>query len=557
MVIDKSHPRFIASVILTGDSLTIEQVVAVARYFAPVSIHPDALQQVARCREWVEQVVTDKNLIVYGLNTGFGSKANVHIPNEQTELLSRNLIVSHAAGVGNNYSVEIVRAIILLRINTLIKGYSGIKVATILTMVEMLNRKVHPVIPTRGSVGASGDLAPLSHLALVISRHPNDEKDLESDSGLVIAEDHSIISGKQAMEKAGLKRVILGAKEGLALNNGTQVMTALAVFCLFDGYKLIQTSEIAAAMTIESVMGAKDAFDPRIHKVRPYQGQQTTANNIRMLTDKSELLDAFPGKVQDAYSIRCTPQVIGAIRDTFNFVRNTVTIELNAANDNPLIFIDADRQNKAFSGGNFHGQPIAMAMDFLGIAMAEIGSISERRTFRLTDSTLNFHLPSFLVEESGLNSGFMIAQYTAASLVAENKVLAHPASVDSIPTSEDQEDHVSMGLTAALHAADILKNSQIIVAIELMCAAQALDYRMKGVHFFPEIENELVIRKKKKVKALQPGLAVKKVHKMIREIVEPLQNDRVMATDIQKMVELLKSEQLLGVVDSQLGFPLA
>lgn len=550
------HPIEIKEVVLDGDSLTIEQVVAVARYYARVEISPRALERVQHCRAWVDRVLTEKNLVVYGLNTGFGSKANVRIPNEQAELLSRNLIVSHAAGVGDFYEIEVTRAIMLLRINTLVKGFSGIKLETVVTLVEMLNRRVHPAIPKRGSVGASGDLAPLSHLALVISRHPQPEQDLESDSGLVIGDDGAAISGMKAMARAGLQRIVLGAKEGLALNNGTQVMTALAVFCLFDGYKLLQTSEIAASMTIEAVMGARDAYSELIHQVRPYHGQQASAENIRIMTAGSELMDSFPGKVQDAYSIRCTPQVLGAVRDTFNFVRHIVTIELNAANDNPLIFIDAERENKAFSGGNFHGQPIAMAMDYLGIALAEIGSISERRTFRLTDATLNFDLPSFLVKESGLNSGFMIAQYTAASLVAENKVLAHPASVDSIPTSEDQEDHVSMGLTAALHATDIMHNSQTIVAIELMCAAQALDFRISGINFLPEIENELIIRKPKQVSSKKPGQAVQAAHHLIREVISPLERDRVMAAEIQQMIALVKSERLLTEIAARLNIHL-
>lgn len=550
------HPRDIQTVELDGDSLTIEQVVAVARYHARVSIHEAARERVKRCRAWVDQTVADRRLTVYGLNTGFGSKANVDIPNEQAEMLSRNLIVSHSAGVGDYFEVDIVRAIILLRINTLIKGYSGIRLETVETLVEMLNRKVHPAIPKRGSVGASGDLAPLSHLALVVSRHPQPEKDLESDSGLVIDTDGSIISGMKAMAKAGLERVVLGAKEGLALNNGTQVMTALAVFCLFDGYKLLQTCEIAASMTIEAVLGASDAYNEMIHQVRPFSGQQQSAANIRALTAGSQLLDSFPGKVQDAYSIRCTPQVLGAVRETFDFVCKTVTTELNSANDNPLLFMDVDRENKAFSGGNFHGQPIAMAMDFLKIAMAEIGSISERRTFRLTDSTLNFDLPSYLVEQNGINSGFMIAQYTAASLVAENKILAHPASVDTIPTSEDQEDHVSMGLTAALHGFQIMQHSQTIVAIELMCAAQALDFRMSGTFFAPVIEDEHVVRRKSQHQPRQPGAAVKQAHSIIREKIGFLETDRVMASDIAVMRELLTSERLIDETNQYLDRPL-
>ncbi len=544
-----NHPRHFAEVRLDGQSLTIEQIIAVARYRAVVVLDADALAAVQKCRAWVDGVIAEDRLIVYGLNTGFGSKANVTIPNQQAELLSRNLIVSHAAGVGDNFPVEIVRAMILLRINTLLKGYSGVRVETVRVLAEMLNRGIHPAIPQKGSVGASGDLAPLSHLALVMSRHPDPAKDLDSESGQVITKDGALISGKKAMAEAGLERVVLGAKEGLALNNGTQAMTSLAAFCVYDGYCLLQTCEIAAAMTTEAVLGATDAFNPRIHEVRPFEGQIQSAANIRALTEGSELLDAFPGKVQDAYSIRCTPQVLGAVRETLNFVRRIVTTELNSANDNPLIFIDADRENKAFSGGNFHGEPIALAMDFLGIALAEIGGLSERRTFRLTDATLNFNLPSCLVEQSGINSGYMIAQYTAASLVAENKVLAHPASVDSIPTSEDQEDHVSMGLTAASHGYQILINAQTVVAIELLCAAQALDFRLKGYHYPPEFYGDRIVRKKTTARPLRLGRAVEKVHAKIREYVTFLETDRVVATDIQRMLKLLREEVVLDAAN--------
>ncbi|RMI15168.1 MAG: histidine ammonia-lyase, partial [Calditrichaeota bacterium] len=388
-----------------------------------------ARQRMEQSRAWVEEVERRGEPVVYGINTGFGSQARVVIRNDRLRELQRNLILSHAAGVGEPLPVEVVRAAMLLRANTLARGFSGVRVEVVETLLRMLEKNVVPVIPSRGSLGASGDLAPLSHLALVLSRDPAGDVPEYSGRAYVLDEttgEWQLLSGKEAMERADIPRLVLEAKEGLALNNGTQISTALLALACHDARQLLKTADIAMAMTLEALLGISEAYRPEIHQARPYEGQIAIAENIRRLTEGSTLLDRHPEKVQDAYSLRCHPQVLGAVRDTLDFVEGVVQVEMNSSNDNPLIFPELEEPKKALSGGNFHAQPVAFAADFLGIALCEIGSIAERRIFRLSDRNLNEGLPPFLSRNPGVESGLMIAQYTAAALVSENKSLAHP-----------------------------------------------------------------------------------------------------------------------------------
>jgi histidine ammonia-lyase len=513
------HPN--ESVILDGGSLTIEQVIAVARFGARVELDGAAKEGVQASRAWIEDISKGDSLTIYGVNTGYGSLAEVRIPPKDVATLARNLILSHAVGVGHPLSEEAVRATMLIRANALAKGYSGIRLETLETLLEMLNRGVHPVIPEKGSVGASGDLAPLSHLVLTL-----------------IGEGEAIYRGKRlpgeaAMRKAGLKPVTLAAKEGLALNNGTSATAALACLTLADAENLVWHAEIALAMCLEAMQAVSRAFDAKLHAARNHQGQQVSAANVCCLIEGSELIDSTP-RVQDAYSLRCAPQVLGAVRDTVAFVRTTVEKEINAATDNPLIFLDEPGPNKAFSGGNFHGEPLAMAMDFLGIAISEVGNIAERRIFRLLDDVLNSGLPPMLIQDSGLQSGLMMAQYTAAALVSDNKTLAHPDSVDSIPTAANQEDHVSMSANAARHAQEIVWNTERIVAIETLCAAQALDLRTEG-------------------SSRQPGRGTKVAYQALRAGgIAPLRQDRILAPDIERTAELIHSREIARAVDAAL-----
>ncbi|MEM0007969.1 MAG: histidine ammonia-lyase [Candidatus Bathyarchaeia archaeon] len=500
---------------IDGETLTIEDIVKVAYNKAKVVIPEKVKARVKTCREFLEKLL-EKGEVIYGVNTGFGALSDAKISEQELKQLQTNLIRSHAAGVGKPLSTEVVRATMLLRANTLAKGYSGIRLETLETLVEMLNRGVHPIIPEKGSVGASGDLAPLSHIVLVLMGEGEAEYK------------GKIMSGKEAMEKAGIKPIQLEAKEGIALNNGTQLMTAIAALTVHRAENLIKTAEIAAAMSMEALLGVSDALDEKIHNVRPHKGQATTAKNMRWLISGSKLIQtgkeaiAKIGRPHDPYSLRCTPQVLGAARDAIEYARKIVEAEINSATDNPLIFPET---GECLSGGNFHGQPIALAMDTLGIALTIIGNISERRIFRLLDEKLNNGLPSFLASpqaKRGLNSGLMTAQYTAAALASENKVLAHPACVDSIPTSANFEDFVSMGTTAAQKAMQILENTEYIIAIELLCAAQAIEYRE------PE----------------KLGKGTKKAYKKIRKTVPPLIEDRPLNQDIEKLKTIVKKGTL-------------
>jgi len=457
---------------IDGDHLTIEEIVAVARHGATVSLAPSAKEAIQRAHGWVQEIV-DKGEPVYGINTGFGVFAEHRIPSKDSAKLSRNLILSHAVGTGEPLADEIVRAAILVRANTLAKGFSGVRVEVVETLLALLNKRVIPVVPSQGSLGSSGDLGPLSHLALVFT---TDAKDLEEESGFARYEGE-ILTGKEAMARAGIDRLILGAKEGLALNNGATFSAAIGALAVYDAGTLMNAAEVSLAMTLEAVMGCSAAFDDRLHAARGHAGQVRVAKAVRVLTKGSSLIDAY-GRTQDAYSLRCAPQVQGIGWDTLEFVRGVIEVEINAATDNPLLF----DPGVAVSGGNFHGEPVGVVMDFLGIALSEIASISERRTFRLTDGHLNADLPPMLVDRlsaAGLNSGLMMPQYTAASLVLENQTLATPDSVHSLPTSAEQEDHNANSMTAARHTREIIANTAHILAIELFTATRALDLRKR------------------------------------------------------------------------------
>ncbi len=462
------------TVILDGQSLTIKDVIAVA-YGQPghpnVELATEAIAPVNRAARAVQQLL-ERGEVAYGITTGFGAFKDRIISAEQVETLQRNIIVSHAVGTGNPFDVPTTRAIMLIRANTLARGHSGIRLSTLQLLLDMLNRGVHPRIPEKGSLGASGDLAPLAHMSLVIIGQG--EAEFEG----------KLLAGAEAMQQAELQPVTLAAKEGLALTNGTTVMCALGALAVQQARRLSRVADVAGSLSLEALHGTVLAFDERIHRVRPHPRQINCAAYLRELLKGSAFTRHHdPTNVQDAYTLRCIPQVHGAARDAVAYARWVVDIELNAVTDNPLIFVDDQTDEiTVLSGGNFHGEPLAIAMDYLAIALTELGNISERRLMRLTDEASNAHaLPAFLTRNGGLNSGFMITQYTAAALAAENKVLAHPASVDTIPTSANVEDHVSMGCTAALKARQILANVEHILALELLAAAQGIDFRRESV----------------------------------------------------------------------------
>lgn len=459
-------------VTLDGESLDISQVAAVAHSWehpeaVRVELAPTAIENVRACREAVERLVASQE-IVYGITTGFGAFKDRLIAPDEAAQLQQNLLMSHAVGVGQPLPEATVRATMLIRANTLAKGYSGVRVETLQALLALLNHGVHPVIPAQGSVGASGDLAPLAHMALVLL-------------GLGEATYRGErMSGAEALRRCGLPRMALQAKEGVALLNGTSLMTAVGCLASDRAWRLLLTADIAAALSLEALNGTTRAFDARLHELRPHPGQVACAAHLRALLQDSELVRGEDRtNVQDAYTLRCVPQVHGAVRDALAHVQKTLCTELNAVTDNPLIFRDAEG-DIALSGGNFHGEPVALTMDYLGLAFTDLGNMSERRIARLLDSASNGGvLPPFLTEHGGLHSGFMMVQYTAAALASENKVLAHPASADSIPTSANAEDHVSMGATAARKAEQIIAHVETIVALELLCAAQGVDFRRR------------------------------------------------------------------------------
>ena len=445
---------------IDGRSLTLEDVVNVARNNYLVKLSDHALEGIKKSRDYVENLVNNER-VVYGITTGFGKFSDVSVTKEEAKELQRNLIISHACGIGEHFKPDIVRAMILLRANALAKGHSGVQLETIETLIALINKNVIPAVPEKGSLGSSGDLAPLSHIALVLLG--------EGDAYY----EGTLMDSADALAKAGIKPIELTSKEGLALINGTQAMTAVGALATWDAINLLKLSDISAALAMEALNGITDAFRPELHNVRPHEGQiNAAANMLKLLEGSERTTNQGEIRVQDAYSLRCIPQVHGASKDAIDYVKRKVEIEINSVTDNPVIFADLDR---AISGGNFHGQPMALAFDFLGIAIAEIANISERRIERLVNPQLSGGLPAFLAENGGLHSGFMIAQYAAAALVSENKVLAHPASVDSIPSSANQEDHVSMGTIAARKARDIHYNASRVLVIELISACQAID----------------------------------------------------------------------------------
>lgn len=505
-------------VILDGETLSLEQVIAVARHGAKVELQPQAKEKVIKSRQFVDQLI-EGNKTVYGITTGFGMFSNVLISREDAKKLQRNLIMSHATGVGEPLAPEIVRAIMLLRANALAKGFSGIRLSTLETLLKVLNAGIIPVIPEKGSLGASGDLAPLSHMVLVL-----------------LGEGEAFyrgrrMSGQEVLAQAGIEPVVLEGKEGLALINGTQVMTAIAALAVWDAEILWKSATITAGLSLEALEGILDAFDPKIHAVRPHTGQVGVAEHIRSLTEGSTFIAGEPrSRVQDAYALRCVAQVHGPSGDAVAYVKKAVEIEMNSATDNPLIFPE---EGEVLSGGNFHGQPLALAMDFLGIAVAELANIAERRLERLVNPTLS-GLPAFLTPDGGLNSGFMIVQYSAASLVSENKILAHPASVDSIPSSANQEDHVSMGTIAARKARSIIENSAQVLGMELLAACQGVDLR--------NAKDDLRL-----------GKGSEAAYRLVRSKVSMLREDRVMYPDIAVAKELVSSGKLLKQVQLKLS----
>ncbi len=503
-------------VVLNGKTLTVEDVAKVARYNEPVEIAPDARERINLARAYVDEKL-DLGEVIYGLTTGFGKFSDTLVQREDTAELQKNLIISHACGMGEALPTEVVRAVMLLRLNALSAGHSGIRLSTMETFLNMLNSGVHPVIPEKGSLGASGDLAPLAHMVLPVLGEGKAEFE------------GTIYSGREAMKLANIPLIELAAKEGLALINGTQVMTAIGALAVYDAKKLLKTADIVAAMTAETQKCILKAFDPKVHAVRGQIGQIESADNLLKLLEGSDLSgERIEGKVQDAYSIRCIPQVHGASRDAIGYVYDIITREINAVTDNPIIF---PQEDEVISGGNFHGQPVALALDFLGIALAELANISERRIERMVNPQLNYGLPAFLTKHGGLHSGFMITQYAAASMVSENKVWAHPASVDSIPSSANQEDHVSMGTTAARKARMILDNAQKVIGIELFTAGQAIWLRDEE----------------------KPAPALKKVYALLRTEVDPVDEDIVMYEQMEKCDKMVKSGKLITAAESVCG----
>jgi histidine ammonia-lyase len=496
--------------------MTLEHLLAIARDGSQVKLTEGGQKRIRGTRKLIERWVGEEKTI-YGITTGFGALSDVVISKKDTRRLQQNILMSHAAGVGKPLDEETVRAVMALRIKDLVRGHSGIRLETVEHLAALLNWGVYPVIPEKGSVGASGDLAPLAHLALVL---------------LGLGEAFfkgRRLTGLQALSKCGLKPLQLEAGEGLALVNGTQVMTAIGALAVYDAAVLSKMTDIAAAMSLEVLMGSRTEFNKRIHQVRPHPGQAAAADNMERIIQNSEIITSHKdcGRVQDAYTLRCSPQVHGATKDAVSYCRNVIETEMNSSTNNPLIF---EETQDFLLGGNFHGQPVALALDFLSMAVSELANISERRIERLVNPMLS-GLPAFLVSDGGLNSGYMIAQYTAAALVSENKVLCHPASVDSIPTSANKEDHVSMGTIAARQSRDVIQNAADVIAIELLCAAQALDLFTN----------------------LKPGAGTLEAYRVIRQAVPHLETDRPLSQDIEAMRELIRSGKILAAVEKKVG----
>jgi histidine ammonia-lyase len=503
---------------LTGDDLRIEDVWAVATAEASAALSDEARTKMRAARDLVERAAHGTREHTYGINTGFGRFVSKSIPEELTEELQLRLLRSHAAGVGDPYPDDIVRAAMLLRANALAKGNSGARIETVELLLECLARGLLPRVPSRGSVGASGDLAPLAHLALPLVG--------EGDAWY----EGQLLPGADALAAAGLEPTRLAAKEGLSLINGTQFMAAYGALGLVRARRLARSADLACAQSLEALQGSRTSFLPQIHRLRPLRGQAASAENVLRLIEGSAINEAHKwcDKVQDAYSLRCAPQVHGAARDLLDYVEATVAVELNAATDNPLVLVEDEL---LVSNGNFHGQPLAFALDALAMACSELANISERRLERLVNPNLSDGLPAFLTADGGLNSGFMIPQYVAASLVSENKALCHPASVDSIPTSAGQEDHVSMGNAAGLKAWQVLANAERALAIELLAGAQ-------GVEFLAPLE---------------PGAGVRATHDFVRSLSPRLDDDRPLSPDIEAVAEAIRDGMLIGAVEAEVG----
>ncbi len=517
-------------VVLNGAELSVPDVEAVARGERYAVLDGDARERVSEARAVIERLVASGE-IVYGVTTGFGSLATTFVPPERARDLQERLLLSHAAGVGEPLPTEVVRAMLLLRANTLALGHSGCRPELIERLLELLRLRIHPLVPSQGSVGASGDLAPLAHLALPVIGHGQVEVE-----GV-------IMPARQALVTAGLDPLVLEPKEGLALLNGTQMMSAIGALVLGGADRLARTASVAAAISVEALRGTDVAYSAALQSTRPHPGQVRTAAEMRWLLRDSTIQTAHHGddhRVQDPYSLRCVPQVHGAARDALDHLRRVLDIELNSATDNPLVFPEggnvpeealATGHGLVISGGNFHGEPVALALDYAKLAIAEIGAISERRVALLLDPRLNDGLPAFLGAASGLDSGLMILQYTAAALASESKTLAHPASADSIPTSANQEDHVSMGSIAARNAMTVLEHTERIVAIELICAAQGLDLRL-------DLQPETV-----------PGAGVAEAHARVRSVIARLEEDRQPGPDIEAAFGLVHEARLEDLAD--------
>jgi histidine ammonia-lyase len=495
--------------LIDGESLTLDNVHEVAFNRRPVRLHPVAAKLMAQSRQVVETIV-DEDRIVYGVSTGFGKLSDVHVGKDQLTPLQHNLVRSHAVGMGDPFSEQEVRTIMLLRANVLAKGLSGARPIVAERLCDLLDHHFYPVIPCRGSVGASGDLAPLAHLALVLIGE-----------GEVFSES-TRVTGREALEGIGVQALDLKAKEGLALLNGTQATLATGIICLRRARQLLDMADLAGAMSLEALKGSPVAFDARIHEARPHRGQLQVAERLSRFLRESEIRESHLdcGRVQDAYSLRCMPQVHGPVRECLEYVRNVASVELNSATDNPLVFA---KSGEVLSGGNFHGQSLGLALDFMAVSLSVLANISERRIERLLNPEYG-DLPAFLADNPGLNSGFMIAQVAAAALASENKVLSHPASVDSIPTSGNKEDHVPMAMGAALKLKQIVANLERILAIELLCAAQGIDY----------------------LRPLKAGATVEAAYQHIRGRISHVSEDRVLSVDIEQMIGIMNDPAFMA-----------
>lgn len=492
---------------INGSNLTINEVVNVSRFYEKVEISEEKVMKVEENRKKLEELI-NSGARIYGVNTGFGDLLNVTIERGKAVELQRNLIRSHSSGTGDPFPDEVVRAAMLIRANALLNGYSGVRKDIIEFLVKMLNKNLTPIVPSRGSVGASGDLAPLAHTVLAMMGEGE------------IKYNGKVMEAGEALKLNGMEPVLPVEKEGVALINGTSFMAGIASLNLYDSFNLLRNAIVSFSLSLEALNGTDDAYRNEILSLRPHPGQILIGNEIMKMIEGSEIIiNARNDRVQDAYSLRCTPQVYGPSYDTLVFIKNIVETEINSVTDNPIVI------DRSYSGGNFHGEYLAFAMDFLGIAMSEIASISERRIARIVDAKLS-NLPSFLSIDPGLNSGMMIAQYTAASLVSENKVLAHPASVDSIPTSANQEDHVSMGMGAGIKAMQILKNVKAVIAIEYLVSSQALEFRKFSM-----------------------GKGTYAAYEKIREKIKPLEKDRPLYRDIEKIISMIDNNEILKSLD--------